>query len=133
MPDGKQRRESVATFEDLNPYSIKDARDALSKREVQKKEKRLFDMLPESQMTFKELTDWYLEHEKVKALASYDIIKIKLGIFNAEFGNRLVSDIKPVDLENYQAKRRRKGRRRPLSIRKLAKSRRWYSKPLTMI
>ena len=53
MPDGKQRRESVSTFENLNPHSIKDARDALSKREVQKKEKRLFDMLPESQMTFR--------------------------------------------------------------------------------
>jgi integrase len=110
MPDGKQRRESVSTFEDLSPYSIKDARDALSKREVQKKEKRLFDMLPESQMTFNELTDWYLDLEKVKALASYDIIKIKLNIFNAEFGNRLISDIKPVDLENYQAKREREGK-----------------------
>jgi len=110
MPDGKQRRESVSTFEDLNPYSIKDARDALSKREVQKKEKRLFDMLPESQMTFNELTDWYLDLEKVKSLASYDIIKIKLDIFNAEFGNRLISDIKPVDLENYQAKREGQGK-----------------------
>jgi integrase len=110
MPDGKQRRESVATFEGLNPYSIKDARDALSKRGVQKKEKRLFDMLPESQMTFNELTDWYLGLEKVKTLASYDIIKIKLHIFNAEFGNRLVSDIKPVDLENYQSKREKEGK-----------------------
>ena len=58
MPDGKQRRESVATFEDLNPYSIKDARVALSKREVQKKEKRLFDMVPESQMTFFSCERW---------------------------------------------------------------------------
>src|SRR5210317_2304244 len=54
MPDGKQRRESVATFENLNPYSIKDARDALSKREVQKKEKRLFDMIHQAQKTFNE-------------------------------------------------------------------------------
>ena len=110
MPDGKQRREAVATFEGLNPYSIKDAKDALSKRQVQKKEKRIFDMLPESQMTFKELTDWYLDLEKVKTLASYDIIKIKLDIFNADFGNRLVSDLKPIDLENYQAKREKEGK-----------------------
>ena len=107
MPDGKQRREAVASFEGLNPYSIKDANDALSKRQVQKKEKRIFDMLPESEMTFDELTEWYLDLEKVKELASYDIIKIKLNIFNSEFGNKLVSEIKPVDLENYQAKRKR--------------------------
>jgi integrase len=110
MPDGKQRRESVASFEGLNPYSIKDANDALSKRQVQKKEKRIFDMLPESEMTFDELTEWYLALEKVKELASYDIIKIKLNIFNSEFGNRLVSEIKPVDLENYQAKRKSQGK-----------------------
>lgn len=67
-------------------------------------------MLPESQMTFKELTDWYLDLEKVRALASYGIIKIKLNIFNSVFGNRLVSDIKPVDLENYQAKREKEGK-----------------------
>ena len=73
MPDGKQRRESVATFKNLNPYSIKDARDALSKREVQKREKRLFDMVPESQMTFNELTQWYLDLASVRLLASYDI------------------------------------------------------------
>ena len=52
----------------------------------------------------------YLEQEKVKSLASYDIIKIKLDLFNSEFGNKLVSDIKPVDLENYQAKRTKEGR-----------------------
>jgi integrase len=110
MPDGKQRREAVASFEGLNPYSIKDANDALSKRQVQKKEKRIFDMLPESEMTFDELTEWYLDLEKVKELASYDIIKIKLNIFNSEFGNKLVSEIKPVDLENYQAKRKRQSK-----------------------
>ena len=67
-------------------------------------------MLPESDMTFDELTEWYLILEKVKELASYDIIKIKLNIFNSEFGNRLVSEIKPVDLENYQAKRKKEGK-----------------------
>ncbi len=109
MPDGRQRREAVGAFEDLDAYSVSYAREAEAKRMVQKKERRIFDMLPESQMTFNELTEWYLDLEKVKALASYDIIKIKLDIFNAEFGNRVVSDIKPVDLENYQSKREREG------------------------
>jgi integrase len=67
-------------------------------------------MVPESQMTFDELTEWYLDLASVQSLASYDIIKIKLDIFNAEFGNRLISDIKPVDLENYQAKRQKEGK-----------------------
>ena len=61
LPDGKQRRESVGAFEDLNAYSITDAKTALAKRRVQKKEKRLLEMLPESTMTFQELTDWYLD------------------------------------------------------------------------
>ena len=43
--------------------------------------------------------------EKVKALASYDLIEYKLKMFNDEFGNRQVSDIKLLDLENYQIKR----------------------------
>ncbi len=65
MPDGKQRRESVDAFKGLDPYSITDAREAESKRVVQKREKCIFDMLPESEMTFNELTEWYLDLEKV--------------------------------------------------------------------
>jgi hypothetical protein len=35
LPDGTQRRESVSTFEGLDPWSITDAKDALAKRKVQ--------------------------------------------------------------------------------------------------
>jgi integrase len=109
MPDGRQRRESVGAFKDLDPYSIEDAEDAMAKRRVQKRERKLFDELPETTMTFDQLTEWYLNLEKTKALASYDIIKIKLDIFNKEFGHVVVSGIKPVNLENYQAKRLKEG------------------------
>ena len=61
-------------------------------------------------MTFNELAVWYLNLEKVKALASYDIIKINLNKFNSVFGDVIVSRIKPADLENYQAKRLKQGR-----------------------
>jgi len=105
MPDGKQRRESLSAFEDLNPFSIQDAKDALSKRAVQKKENRIFDMLPESTMSFRELTDWYLGLSKVKKLRSYNRVEIALNRFNEVFGNRIVGDIKNVDLEDYQSKR----------------------------
>jgi integrase len=109
LPDGTQRRESVSTIEGLDPWSITDAKDALAKRKVQRKEKRIFDMLPECEMTFSELAKWYLDLAKVKELASYDIINIKLGIFNSTFSDIIVSQIKPVDLENYQSKRSKQG------------------------
>jgi integrase len=109
MPDGKQRWESVGAFEGLDPFSVTDAENALAKRKVQKKEKRIFDMLPESNQRFSELTEWYLELERVKSLAYYKVLKINLDSFNAVFGNDIVSSIKPADLENYQARRKKAG------------------------
>lgn len=63
MPNGKQRFESVAKFEGLKAWSIQDAETALSKRVVQKKENRLLDIVHESNVTFAELTKWYLDIE----------------------------------------------------------------------
>jgi integrase len=110
MPDGTQRRESVGVFEDLDAYSITDAKNALAKRAVQKKERRIFDMLPESLITFKELAKWYLDLKTVKKLASFGDIKGVLDNFNKEFGNWIVDTVKPVDIENYQLKRQEQGR-----------------------
>lgn len=98
LPGGKQRRELVGT-------SIEKARDADGKRRGQKRENRIFDMLPASDMTFKELSDWYLELNSVKKLASYERINIALNKFNSVFGDRIVNTILPVDLEDYQEKR----------------------------
>ena len=78
MPDGSQCRQAVGSFEGLDPYSIEDARDAESKRKVQKRENRIFDIKPETKMTFKELANWYLELEKVKSLKYYPTIQIFL-------------------------------------------------------
>ncbi|MBW1954627.1 MAG: site-specific integrase [Deltaproteobacteria bacterium] len=102
LPDGRQRKEFVGTL-------IKDAIAADGKRKTQKKEGRIFDMLPESRVTFSELAEWYLNLERVKALASYGTIKINIGKFNKVFGDTMVSDVKPADLENYQAKRLKEG------------------------
>jgi len=117
MPDGKQRRESVGAMEGLNGYSIEDARVAMSKREVQKREKRILDMLPESTITFKELCDWYLSLASKKKLASYKNITSCLNKFNEVFGNKIVGDIKKEDLENYQILRAGQGLK-PASIDK---------------
>lgn len=98
-------QKSVESFEGLKGNSIEDARVAMSKRTVQKRENRILDMLPESKMTFQALTDWYLRLESVKALASYGTLKYRLAAFNAVFGETIVGDIKLTELENYQIQR----------------------------
>ncbi len=108
-PDGKQRREYVGSFKDMDGYSVEDARNANAKRTVQKAENRLLDVKEDTKMTFHQLTEWYLSLERIKALSSYPIIKLSIEKFNREFGNRIVSTVKLADLENYQAKRRKEG------------------------
>ncbi len=102
LPGGKQRWEPVG-------HSIEEARDAEGKRRSQKRENRIFDIKPEAKMTFNELTAWFLGLEKVKAKAYYPTLQYNLTSFNAEFGNIIVSRIKPQDLENYQAKQKAAG------------------------
>jgi integrase len=91
----KQRRECVG-------YSIEDAKAADGKRKTQKKENRIFDMLPGTDLTFNELAGWYLNLESVKTNRAYDRLVIGLGNFNKEFGHKFVNDVVNVDLENYQ-------------------------------
>jgi len=99
---GKQRREVVG-------YSIEEAKDAEGKRRSQKRENRIFDIKQDTKMTFQELSDWYLGLEKVKSFPSYWLLKLCLKKFNLVFGNMIIGQIKPSDLENYQAKRKKKG------------------------
>jgi len=103
LPGGKQRTELVG-------YSIEEARDAEGKRRSQKRENRIFDMLPESKMTFAQIADWYLSSKSVQKLASYNDIKSILKKFNSVFGSRQVNTIKPIEIENYQVDRIEKGK-----------------------
>jgi integrase len=103
IPGGAQRKEYVGT-------SIDEARDADSKRRVQKREKRIFDMLPEANMTFEELTTWYCDLDAVKELSSFARVKQALANFNAVFGSRIVGTIQPMDIEKYQAQREKQVR-----------------------
>lgn len=103
FPGGKQKWERIGS-------SIELAKDAEGKRRVQKREKRIFEILPEANMTFQELTNWYLNQESVKAKKYYWVLSFSLKTFNKEFGNRIVADIKTSELENYQAKRRNEGK-----------------------
>ncbi len=102
MPGGKQRREFVGS-------SIEEARDADGKRRGQKREGRIFEMLPDSKLTFNEITEWYLKLSSVMQLASYPRITIALNNFNAVFGQRGAGTVLPIELEEFQAKRNKDG------------------------
>jgi integrase len=102
LPSGKRKREPVGN-------SIKDAQAAAGKKKIQKKENRLFDILPESKMTFAELTKWYLRLEKVKSLASFDIIQVYLRKFNSLFGDMVIIRLQPADLETLIETRKKEG------------------------
>jgi hypothetical protein len=93
-----------------NANSIEYAKDVESKRKVQKRENRIFDVKLESKMTLKELTDWYLKHENVKDKKYYWVIQIRLNQFNSVFGSMIVQEIKNSMLKDYQAKRKREGK-----------------------
>ena len=103
FPGGKQKREVVG-------YSISEARDALGKKMAQKREGRLFDVKDDAKMTFNEFTEWYLDLEKVKDQKAFWRTKISLNHFISVYGQQIVNTIKPVDLENYQMKRKKQGR-----------------------
>jgi integrase len=98
MPGGKQRREFVGS-------SIEEARDADGKRRGQKREGRIFEMLPDSKLTYNELSEWYLGLESVKNLVSYERIKIVLKHFRGKFGDRVAGTVAQAELEDYQAER----------------------------
>jgi hypothetical protein len=79
------------------------------KRRAQKRERRIFDMLPKSEMIFNELIDWYLDLPSVTDLSSARRVRSALNNFREAFGEIETRYIKPLDLENYQIKRERQG------------------------
>lgn len=104
LPNGKQRWEPVG-------LSIEEARAAEGKRRAQKVENPgILEKVPAERMTFAELADWYLDLSPVKKLSSYNRIRQGIANFNRAFGTRIVSTLKPLDLEDYQEKREEEGR-----------------------
>ena len=103
FPSGKQRREPVG-------FSITEARDADSKRRVQKREDPHFENSVVSKLTFQDLSEWYLELKSVKKLSSYRRITSALNNFTDVFGDKMANSIKPVEIENYQDKREEQGK-----------------------
>jgi len=93
-----QRREKVGT-------SIKEAVDANGKRRSQKRENRIFDMLPESRDQTRDIVAWYQDLPRVKKLASYRRVKDILSHLNASLGGQRVGSVSYEDLSQYQEDR----------------------------
>lgn len=99
LPGGKQKWELIGN-------SIEEARDIQNER---RRQKRRNEIIPNSKIIFKELSEWYLDIEEVKGKASYRQMGYRVKLLNKEIGDRLVTHILPVDLQNYREKRRKKG------------------------
>jgi integrase len=111
LPNGKQRKEYVGNDPNGRPLGISDAKAAEGKRMAQKKENPgILEVATAQKWTFNDLAAWYLDLAPVKKLSSYNRIRQGIANFNREFGNRIVSSLKPLDLENYQEKREEQGR-----------------------
>jgi integrase len=104
LPGGKQVRKIEGSG-----FSLKDTMAAEGKTKALKVENRILDIKPEAKMTFNELKKWFLKLETVKARAYNVTLTINLNSFNKVFGDTIVRNIKPSDLENYQAKRKAAG------------------------
>ena len=98
LPGGMQRKELVGA-------SIDDARAADGKRRGQKREGRVFEMMPDSKATFTGLETWYTEKAEVVALASFERIKSAFKVFNKTFGQTIAGNLLPQDLEEYRTAR----------------------------
>jgi len=112
LPGGRQKKESLAKFKDLNEYSIDDARKAEANRMVQKTECRIEEMFTykkESTWTFSQLAMWWFNQDSVKARSDWSRLEIAFNKFNQVFGDRLIRDVKLSELRNYQSQRRREG------------------------
>ena len=112
LPGGRQKKESLAKFKDLNEYSIDDARKAEAQRTVQKTEGRIDEMFKpkkESTWTFSQLATWWFSQDSVKARSDCGRLETAFKKFNQVFGHRLIRDVKLSELRNYQSQRRKEG------------------------
>jgi len=112
LENGKQKKESLAKFKDINEYSIDDARKAEAQRTVQKTEGRIDEMFNpkmESTWTFRQLARWWFKQDSVKSRSDCGRLEIAFNKFNEIFGERLIREVKLSELRNYQSQRRKEG------------------------
>jgi len=102
LPDGRRLREYAGD-------TLAEAKAAEGKRVSQKAEGRILEAVTGRDITCKGVSTWYLELEKTKSLKYHGVMVNNLKIFNRELGHVRISDLKQVDLENYQMRRKAAG------------------------
>ena len=109
LANGKQRKEFVG-LPDGRPARNRRGPGRGGQAQGPKVENpTILERVPAERMTFTELAEWYLDLSPVKKLASY-AGSGRVRQFHREFGERIVSTLKPMDLEEYQEKREEDGR-----------------------
>jgi integrase len=98
--NGKQKWEFAG-------YKVGDAKDAQSKRAVQKREEPNIFKANDDQ-TLADLNTWYLDLEVVKG-KRFAVTQAYLNQFKDVLGDKKVRELEPIDLENYQLRREREG------------------------
>lgn len=96
--EGRRRRERIGPNKAL-------AQTVLQKRLVERAEGRLLDKKKEDKIRFDELTKWYLRLPEVKAKKSCDRDERSLDKLNDFFGTKLLSQITPSIISEYQSNR----------------------------
>lgn len=102
LPNGKKKREFAG-------HSLREAKEKSSERTLQRAHGKLIGSLDQQTMTCQQVTDWYLGLEKTKGLSYYANMVYNFREINQELGQVRTMDLRQVDLENYQAKRKKRG------------------------
>jgi len=96
-----------------DPYSVESVEACLGKRRVQLAEKHILDIEPEYDITFKGLSEWYIDRlantHEARRLRSIETVKLYLKKFNQRFGGVIVGNITLGDLEDLQLERQAQG------------------------
>ena len=109
--DKKQVWEPIGnSIDDARAYET-DRLDRINKGTLKTKEDlkpKSPTLKPQDMMTFKELSEWYLNQDYVKDKKSYFQKGNSLKNFNQVFGDRVISSVTVADLQNYQINREKK-------------------------
>jgi integrase len=112
LPSGKQKKESVGKYSDLDGYSLADAQKLMAQRTTlinEGREEELFAKKKEVAWTFNQLAEWWLNLPPTKARSDQERLTYAFTKFNQVFGERLVKGIKLSELRGYQTQRRQEG------------------------
>jgi len=98
LVEGQRRRERIGPNKEAAEQRLREVKSAIT-------EGRYIQKSPDSLTHFKDLAVWYLELPEVKAKRSYDRDRYSVKHLLSFFGNKLLRDITPAQVEAYRQKR----------------------------